>query len=157
MIDSSNVLRVFWAGLLIAAAVLVAGCGGSEDGATAAQPLTKAQFIKKASAICKSEESRKEHRLTGLVAPGVGIFGASEKELEKMVIKGVIPLYDELISELANLRPPVRDEAEVGKMIAKYKAILKTSEAQPHSLIHRDEFALANRLASRYGIEYCSL
>ncbi len=144
--------------LFAALAVFSSGCGGGADGATAAsQPLTKAQFIKKASAICASEEERKKAGLRPLVKPGVGVFGADEKELEKMVAKVINPLYEEMIAELAALNPPTKDKQEVAAIVHKFEKYLAISEANPSLLVHRDPFGYADEAAAKYGIEGCSL
>ena len=144
------------AALLVAAMALLSSCGSGDDGsATASEPLTKAQFIKQASAICASEETRKKEAIES--AREGGIAGANKKELAQLVADAILPLYEEMIGEMAALNPPVKDEATVNHIIDQYEKTLKEAEAKPSVLVVNDIFLKPNLVAEKYGVKNCTL
>jgi hypothetical protein len=144
--------------LLTALLISLSGCGSGGDGsATASEPLTKAQFIKRASAICASEESRKQSKLKAASKLGENYFGGPKQELTQLVSKVVLPLYKELIEEMSTLSPPAGEEAEVKRIIEKYEKTLKKAEADPGKEVYVDSFVKTNLAAEKYGIKNCTL
>lgn len=158
MIKINRLFNTFLvAALLVATAVLLSSCGGGGGTATASEPLTKAQFIKRASAICQKEDPEKFRRLRTAVDPDKGIFGSSPRELEKLAVKVGLPLYKELIEEFESLKAPAKDAARIDSFLRILNGALKDAETNPHQLLSKDPFAPANEVAAKYGIEGCSL
>jgi hypothetical protein len=144
---------------LLAAILLLAlanGCGGGDE-STASQPLTKAEFIAQFEKICKREDPVKEKRMTAASKLGENFIAAPPKELTRLVGDLVMPLYAELIEEMAALRPPVKDQAEIDRLIGKYERMLKKTEANPGEFVVNDTFLNINLEAEKYGIDNCSL
>jgi hypothetical protein len=149
-----------WTVALMGAAVVLAavatGCGGG--GGTGPSQLTKAQFVKQATAICQKSAEEKAPRLEAAIKGegGRGLFGASNGELEKLASKVVLPLYRETISRLGTLSPQSRDKARVAKVLGEYEAALKEAEADPSLALEGNPFAKADEAAAKYGFD-CSL
>jgi hypothetical protein len=85
----------------VAAAVLggVAGCGSSK-------PLTRAELVSKANAVCTQRTAeiaslRKQHG----------------RDLHALVVAGV-PVEDKTVGELAKLKPPASAQASYGRFVA---------------------------------------
>lgn len=137
---------------------LLVGCGsGEENSAPASRPLTKAEFIKRSSEICESEDTIKERRLAAASSHGNGYFHGSQRELTQLVSQVILPFYGELIKELADLNPPVGERGKVKRIVADYEKTLKEAEADPKELVTNDIFLRPNRVAIKYGIKNCTL
>lgn len=143
--------------MLVAVLVTLSSCGGSSGEASASQPLTKAQFIKRADAICRSEESRKTKALTEASKRGKNYLSGSHQELAHLVSEAILPLYSEMIEELAALNPPAADRAKMEQLIAKYEKTLENAEANPGRQVVYDAFIPVNRAAMKYGFKECTL
>jgi hypothetical protein len=135
-------------------AVLLSSCGGDSGQSTASEPLTKAQFIHRASVLCQRVGKEIEPRLKAAVPPGESFLSGSRQKLMKLAKEIVIPLYQEVISELAELRPPAGDQA-AAKLIDQLESTLKGAEADPAPLLDNDPFAKVDKAAENYGIEGC--
>jgi hypothetical protein len=142
---------------LVAFAACLSGCGGSGGEASESQPLTKAQFIKRASAICRSEEARKTRALRAASMHGRNYLAGSHRELARLVSDEILPLYAEMIEELAELNPPAAEQRKVEQIVSRYEETLKEAEANPGRQLVDDSFVKVNQLAGRYGIEDCTL
>lgn len=79
--------------LALSALPLVAGGCGSKD-----KRLTKADFVKRANAICAKYEQRVQRRMAGIPA-------GNEKQLASSIAK-VLPVIREGNDELRSLKPP---------------------------------------------------
>jgi hypothetical protein len=134
----------------------LSGCGGGGQ-PTDSGSLTRAQFIKRASAICRSEEARKTRALRLASEPGKSYLAGSRRDLEKLVSEAILPLYAEMIEEMAELSPPPKDAAKVERIVSQYERKLDQAEANPRRQIVDDSFVEVNRLAASYGIEGCTL
>jgi hypothetical protein len=134
----------------------LSGCGG--DGQTSSsESLTKAQFIKRASAICRSEEARKTRALRSASGRGKNYLNGSRRDLERLISEAILPLYAEMIEEIAELSPPPEDAARVERIVSRYERKLAEAEANPGRQIVDDSFTEVNQLAASYGIEDCTL
>jgi hypothetical protein len=150
-----RILFVVGVALLFVLASL-SGCGGS-DGDSSSQPLTRAQFIKRASAICFSEEERKSKQLEAASKLGKNYLGGSKKELTELIVTVGLPLYEEMIEELAALKPPANEQAQWDAIVQRYEEALKEAEATPAKQITDDSFVAVNVAATKYGVNECSL
>jgi hypothetical protein len=145
--------KLIGAFLLCALALAVlAGCGGSDSSTTASEPLTKTQFIKRATGLCKKVFDEIEPRMEE--AAGKNFFSASRRKQVRLTVEVVIPFYQEVIAEFADLEPPAGDKAAAG-LIDEAEAKLKQSEAKPTLLMDADPFESFDLAAQRYGIEGC--
>jgi hypothetical protein len=152
--------------MLVAAAVL-AGCG-SDSGSNSAEtegtsgstvssnssgPLTKAEFIKQANQICRDGSVKKEELVTSMakLATDTG-KPPSTQAVEKLVTAGILPLYEEMIDQLAELEAPKGEEAAIDKMVTQYRADLATAESQPVKATKENLFTDGNDASKAYGL-----
>ncbi len=145
--------------LAATAAILTGGCGGG-SAAIEVQTgsLSKAEFIKKANAVCtKGQERgarelavymRKNHiTLTGSLpnAVATGLFGS--------VIE---PTYQREIAEISGLGAPEKDAKKVAAMLEAIEAGLAKAQRDPAGAIGRNELVPnAGELARAYGLAVC--
>lgn len=136
---------------------LLSGCGsGGDDAATASEPLTKAQIVKRWTAICDAEDKVKNQRMVAASKKGNAYLAGSKDELTELVRTVVLPYYDELIDEMAALNPPIKDKAEVKRIIAKFRDTFAGVKANPREFITNDTFYYPNQMVNKYGA-HCTL
>jgi hypothetical protein len=137
-------------GALLCAAIL-AGCGGSGD-----DPLTKAEFVKRADAICARGERTKDTALEAF-------FREHQQQLQKsdeedLVTEVALPPIQTMTGELADLSPPADEKETTGAIVGGYEAAVREIERDPAIVISStaSPFAKANKLAARYGLKTCA-
>jgi len=127
------------------------------EGEAGGEPLTKAQFIKQANAICAKTKQRQSTAFGAYVQQNKGSFSGDRKSQEKLVLAVAIPPFQQQVEELAALSAPKSDEAEVDEIISSFEEALQASEENPGTLLRgRGEFAEAEKLAAAYGMKACS-
>lgn len=155
--QTRRLINVFFAG---AVALLLlpglAGCGGSEE-ASGSEALSKSQFVKRASAVCFSEEERKTKAMESASKLGKNFLGGSKKELTELVSTVVLPLYAEMIEEFAALKPPAKEQAKWDAIVRQYEEALAEAKANPAKQVTDDSLARVNIAAEKYGVEECTL
>jgi hypothetical protein len=153
-----KLIKVFCAGAVVALLLSgLVGCGG-DDEATSSEPLTRAQFIKRASAICFSEEERKTKAFESASKLGKNFLSGSKEELIELISTDVLPLYEEMIEELAALEPPAREQAKWDEIIGRFEAAFEEAEAQPaKKFLIDDSFIPVNIAATKFGVKNCTL
>lgn len=134
--------------------MMLSSCGGATSQSATSESLTKAQFVHQASALCQQVGKEIEPRLRAAVPPGQSFLSGSREKLMKLAEDVVIPLYREVISDLADLKPPAGDQAAT-KLIDQLEAMLREAEAHPAPLLDNDPFAKLDKAAEEYGIEGC--
>jgi hypothetical protein len=144
--------------LTVAAAFGVFGCGSGDGESTAADPLTKAQFLKAGDLLCRERLEEKDQLLQETLAD----FSPSEKykPSEKAVTglgESILPPIQKLADELAALEGPPSDEAAIEKLERDLAAGLKRSEADPSILLQTNPFSKASESARAYGFQACNL
>lgn len=147
---------------------LAAGCGGGDgDADTAATtttvtgraPLTKAQFIARADAICLATVER-------IRAGAAGLRAAEAKshklppadQIARFLERTSLPAYDEMVDKLRDLTPPKRDEQAIDAFVGSLAGAIDTAKADPAKYATtsaRDPFDDANARAKRYGMKAC--
>jgi hypothetical protein len=145
--------------------VVLAGCGGGNDEdqaatATAAPPITKAVFIKKASKVCEglgarllaiSEQQEEE-----------GITPPTGKEAEIVAIRTrLVPGLERELAELQELGAPKGDEKRVNAIYESMEEVIQSAKSDPlrfNSEVGNFErpYGKVERLATAYGIPVCS-
>jgi hypothetical protein len=141
--------------ILIAIALIVAGCGGGgSDSSTAA--LTKAEYLKQANAICKKGQQEREAAVNELaeeVKPGADVG-----ELPKAgLVKAIIDPLGNMVDELAALPAPEGDEEQVEEIVEAYEKPVEEIEEEENAAFQGGLFQEADKKALKYGIEDCSL
>jgi hypothetical protein len=146
-------------GAVLAGAVLpvVIGCGGGDATGSGPEPLTKAEFVKRASAICSSVEARRTAAFESASENGKNFLAGSKKELADLIASAGLPLYEEIIEELAALQPPSKDQAEWQAIISRYEKALAEAEAAPAKQIASDSFLPVRDAVEKLGVKNCTL
>ena len=142
---------------LAALAIVVAGCGDSDDdGTDSGEALTKAEFVKQAEAVCAAnnkeidaefEKFSEENNLSKKKAP-------TQEQLEEAADDFLLPIVNDQIDELREIEPP---EAQAGA----FEALLDEAEAEVEKLeddpstLEEQSFVKVNERARALGLEAC--
>lgn len=129
---------------LLAAGLLVAGCGGSGS----SDPLTRSEFIEEANTICQEAEAERSEVLRGVEGSPALSTLASE----------AISSVEGMTEELAELNPPAADSKEIAAIVGAFQAgvaEVKADSADPSVGI--SAFAEASSLAEDYGLTDCTI
>lgn len=162
--------------LIFAAALITlsaAGCGGGGDSQESASQgeagggeitvqsgsLSKADFIKRASAICvaTSEKSRNGFiaysQENNVPASGPGL-AAKASDFVNTVFA---PVFQEQIDKITSLGAPNGDEEQVSALVNAMQQGLEEGKQQPLLLIKGDPFLnRASKMAVAYGLPACA-
>jgi hypothetical protein len=145
--------------------LLASGCGGSDSapqtdsGSESTVELSKAEFVNKASIVCKAAQERTTEEFGKYIqknriptsGPGVAVKAA---DAFRVVFR---PAIEKEIDVLDELSPPAKDEQEVDKILAAMQQGLEEAEDDPLEFIQTSStFEDASRLAIAYGIPACS-
>lgn len=152
MLRGKRIIGAVLAGATLAALV---GCGSGE--ATSSEPLPKAEFVKQASAICKGIEARSTEAYESASKKGKKFLTGSNKELAELVATAALPLYEEIIGELAALEPPAKQQAVWDAIIRRYEKALTEAEADPAKQLEQDTFTPVTGAVEKLGIKGCTL
>lgn len=141
---------------LLVAALVAAGCGGGDD-SSAADSISKEEFIAKADAICKRSNERMEAALVDVIK-GESLKKLSEAKSEKLVGSVLVPNISRELEELKELGVPDGDDERVDAMISALEEGLETAEDNPEVVATTSSdtiFGIASRIAQEYGLETC--
>ena len=136
---------------VLSLAAIVAGCGGGES--TASEPLTKAEFIKAADAICEKADEAQEAELAAYVKKNPKAEANKAEQTKLVAIAGLPPVRTE-IEELAELGVPEEAEALLGEM----EKALEESESDPSSVLDSTDnpFTAVEKEAAKFGFKACN-
>jgi hypothetical protein len=135
-------------------ALLAAGCGSSSSGASTAAtvsgPVTKADFVAQANAICVKGTQRTEKAGQSL--------GNSPTEAEAAVAVPAkfVPAVQAQIDELKALSPPPGEEAAVTSMLNLAQSDLDKIKSEPKLAFETKTFADFASVAHAYGLKACA-
>jgi hypothetical protein len=154
---SKGAMGVVVGAVLIAAALVVAGCGGgSSTGSDNGAALTKAQFVKQANAVCKKGQQEREagvNELAEEVKPGADPGELPKKGLVEAIIG---PLHN-MVENLAALPAPEGDEEQVEEIVEAYRKPVEEIEEDENVAFNGALFEEASEKALKYGLEDCAL
>lgn len=136
-----------------ALALFVAGCGGGDSTSS----LTKAQFIKRADAIC-TKANNDQLVAVQKAAKSTPKSEQNQAGKEKIIVTAGLPPIAKEAEELAELGIPDGDEKEVEAIIAGIEFALKKGEENPVLVLEgaASPFIPVNKLAAAYGLESCA-
>jgi len=146
-----------------AVAVLLVGCGGSEEPAVEAAPrLTKPQLVTKLGEICQEhtdyqvkaiERFDKKHGLPY----GVNHEKASDAQIEEELVKVILPIVRDNIHDLEELRPPRQQEADFKAFLGALEHGIAYSERDPSWVVDArpEPFSQARALSWKLGTALC--
>jgi len=134
---------------IVVALVLVAGIA-SFAGSAAAKPLTKAQFVAHANALCNAAAKA--------IAPVFQQLGSGSgpptAQQVTAFIGGFAPIVQNQINKTKALKPPTRDQTKVTKMLQADQAELNMVKGNPQLLGGKQSpFLGADSMARKYGLE----
>lgn len=147
----------------VALVLLVVGCGGSDGGGdTQSSTISKAQFIKRANAICK--ETKRElidEALRPLDALPEG--SPARRKLEfKLVTTVVAQKFEDEITAIEELGAPPGDEAKIKRILAAIEPAVEEARTEPETYVAgkdyrggKEHYGEAYRLAVDYGMKWC--
>ena len=141
--------RLILVGLgLVVAAGVVLGCGSSED-ETASTPLTKAQFVKQANAICEERGKERQDKFAS--------WEQQSSDFDAGLKKVIVPSVRQEVEELEALSPPAKDEAKVSKMIENLSEVADAIEKEGAEGISGSGLSDFERETEAYGLDVCSI
>jgi hypothetical protein len=136
----------------IAFALLVSGCGGSDE----PEALTKAEFVKQGEAACKQgadERSKLIEEFSQKVKPG----DANTVKVQEEVVLAAIPTYEKATTKIDELGAPEGDEQKVEEIVKAMEGAVEQVKANPGSAaISSIPFKEANKLLQDYGLDGCA-
>lgn len=149
-------LRLVNTGVVLALVAMASACGGSSE-----STISKAQFIKRADAICEKTNKvqlaamEKAAKLTEKTL-GVKIEQLSEKQQEEAVVGAVLPAVPREVEELEALPLPEGSEEEAEQIIQGIAGAAR--EVKPGDRIDELEetFAAINKRLAKFGFKRCT-
>jgi hypothetical protein len=143
---------MFITAVLVAAAWIVTGCGGSDE-----ETLTKAEVIKQGDAICKQVDKR---QLVGIkkVSKQFQQTTVGRKGQEMMVRAVMFPSIKEEAEELGDLRASSsKDQEGLEELVQSIEKDLSRVEDDLTLLEEAagSPFAASEKLAKSYGFKAC--
>lgn len=145
--------------MLPACALTVAILAGCDSGDAAGGEIDKAEFVKRANAICEATQMK-------LLSRGLLVFrrisrGKSKSEAEAIFVpKWLVPVIRAEVEEVRALGAPAGDEAEVDAIFDELESVLDEAEANPTRFNYEQAhfsrpYRTSERLANEYGIWAC--
>lgn len=127
--------------------IVFSACGTAADDGTPAG-VTKAQYIKRADAICGRASKRQEQLYRQLAKTQIS--------RPKFVERGIVAPLESELAQLKELPPPVSDGASAKQYLRALASGLEQLKANPTSLFRGEGMFLpANELAAHFGFEVC--
>lgn len=147
-------------GLVIAVAFAF-GCGNGEDEATSADetasaPLTKAQFIKQADAICAKNRKQRELEIANWQRNYPEGRAKAEVNVDAALKEVIGPSYKLKAEGLETLAPPAQDQAAVSLLIKRLSKAAEILEEEGAGGRIRSKLSHFEKEAIAYGLNACS-
>jgi hypothetical protein len=136
---------------ILAVGLVLAACGSSSNSSTTTTALSKAEFQKKANAICA-----KGNKATNQVAAQT--FSKNKKPTTSQITQfttKVVPLVQQQIDGIKALGAPAGGSAKVNAITSDAQAALDKVKSDPTAFLHGDPFKKANQEAKAYGLTAC--
>lgn len=142
---------------LIMAALLLAGCGGGDDGGSSAaatvevSSLTKAQFTKRAQAVCEKRTQAIAAVVNNALRPG------TEIDMKSIEAK-TFPVIEAIWREVQALGAPEGDQTNVEAFLAALQEDLEAAKRHPSTSMEAlaGQFQSSGDLARRNDLELCA-
>jgi hypothetical protein len=163
-------IKGVWLLLAAMAALLVGGCGGSDNSEAGASggeitvetgSLSKAQFIKRADEMCRKDRAQAVREFQAFMSETGQSTQLSPQEekarLGEVVDTILVPIYEKLIDQLAALGAPEGGEQEVAGFLGAVRRVLDRLEGDPTLLNSlNNPFTPASERARKYGLTGCA-
>lgn len=160
--------KAFWLCALVGLlAVVAAGCGSGGDSSSAAAkppiavetgPLSKAQFVKRADAICARSAKQLKAAYVSFTTQHEKQFwvhrSAAISDLARTVF---VPNYEKRIEEIAAIGAPSSDKGDIENFIRSFEDALSAMSKQPVKASEslNTVFAKPFQAEQRYGLQGC--
>ncbi len=142
------------AGAAAAFALSIAGCGGGDSTTDTTQgtPLSSADFIAQADAICAQGTKDLDQ-----VQQDFASSQPTQAEAEAFVTDEVVPNLEQQANEIDALGPPDEDVDQINAIVDALRSGIESLEEDPNLLLTGENTAFdeANELALDYGLEDC--
>jgi hypothetical protein len=136
--------------LSLAAGLVAAGCGGSDDNSTTtAASLTKPEWIAKADSICKQGSQE----INQAASQQFGNQKPTEAQVQQFAKDNLVPQIQSEVDSIRALGAPSGDEDQVNKLLDTVQADIDKAKAA--ATIENSSFADGNALANQYGLKVC--
>jgi hypothetical protein len=126
----------------------LAGCGGGDS----TSPLSKAQFIKRADAICERADAA---QLKAAAATLSGAQVRGKAQIEKLVASALLPPVRKETEEISALSAPGGDEKEIDAIVGEFDQAREEVEANPAGVL-KGSLGTTNKRAAQYGFKACA-
>jgi hypothetical protein len=136
------------------ATCLALGCGSSGSETTSA-PLTKAEFIRQADAICAEINREEQAAAVAWKKEYPGGVTEAEAHPDEALRAVVVPYMQRKADELKALEPPAKDEAAVARMIDNLSQASKTLKEDGFESLPRSGALEFRQEAMDYGLKSC--
>jgi hypothetical protein len=148
--------RLIMAVGVVAAICIAAGCGGSggSEEEAASAPLTKAQFIKQADAICANAVEDREAAAEAWRKEQPAGSAETPNEIEQGLKEVIAPALQQQAEDLEALAAPAEDRTEVAHMISTLASAGQMMEQEPKEAF-QSSIPKFEREAKDYGLESC--
>lgn len=152
----SNRAITLFVGVFMTVALVATGCGDDGDDGS----LTKAEFVKKANAICTAGNEEIEKGVESFAkenSPGGGRL--TDAQLAEGAEEFVIPSVRKQVDKIAALGTPSEDGEQAEEIVEAAEEALEEVEDEPALAVPQtgdpNPFAEANRMAREYGLTVC--
>jgi hypothetical protein len=137
--------------------VAAAGCGGDSGNGTTTASIDKAEFVKRANAICTEGQEKLQTGFEALTHEQSASSSVAAKE-EEWVNRVVAPSISQEVGELRALGTPRHDGGRVEALLAAVEDGLQKLKADPKSVLATSakKFAVAIGRAEAYGLDACA-
>jgi hypothetical protein len=138
-------------GLVLAVALIAAGCGGGGDDSTSTSSLAKPAWIVKADAIC--QQGNQEIEQAANEQFGKQGQEPTDEQVQQFTSATVVPSVQSQIDQIRDLGAPSGDEEQVNEILDTVQADI--DKAKSAKTLPGDPFADGNALATQYGLKVC--
>lgn len=132
--------------VIAAIAVLASGCG---SGDASAESLPKAQFTRKADAICERANEAQLAAIGNAIGSGREVNGAKHE------LALVLPPVQREVEEISELGAPIGDEKEIASIVEGLEEAIAKAEEDPTYGIET-AFTAVDKRAVKYGLPHCA-
>ncbi len=137
-------------GVILAATLIAAGCGGAGQSETP----SKQEFVAQANKICRKGQAQIKQQAKRTFSGGK----PSRAEQRKFIADTVVPSIQNQSNQISHLTPPQGDEGRVEAIVAAAKRTVhrvKRNPALAEAGSGAKPYARFDRLARAYGLDTC--
>lgn len=131
--------------------ILFAGCGGGASDA----PLTRAEFMKQAEAICKEAAGERGKRLEKALKEHSDekLDNAAQVKIGSQVL---LPVLGDMVGRLSELEVPAQKGKDLEEMVEAFERGLQKEENDHALVLAAETYSPARKKAKALGIMECT-